>query len=400
MYSRLKEYRISSKEHRLRIARVREELEKRNLDALYITNPTSILYTTGFSHIATERPAAVVIHRQGVCYLGPVIEIDHIPMKTNLISEFKTYLDYPGERHPIDRFVRFLKELGLRGKRIGTENLSGASGGWGYAGPSLAKKMKGTAFIEARDIIAEMRIVKSEEELRLLKESGKWTVRAHQLLKKHIAPGKHDIEVAAKTTTEASREMIRELGSNYTPFRSDMPIQAGFRGQVGPMSAIPHAISTSRPMRRGNVLGSGAGADVGGYSAELERTWIIGSPTPKQKRLFENMLVAQQAALDAFRPGARCGDVDKAARRIIKKSGCENFMRHHTGHSIGLDPHEPPWIDIGDRRIMREGMVFSCEPGIYVRGYAGFRHSDTVIVTQDGSEIITPFPRDLESLII
>ncbi len=166
------------------------------------------------------------------------------------------------------------------------------------------------------------------------------------------------------------------------------------------MSAIPHSISIKRKIREGDVVVTGAGADIGGYSSELERTMIIGQPTEKQRRYFEVMLKAQDAGLKAFKPGAKCSDVDKASRKVIEKAGYEALIRHHTGHGLGLEGHEPPWLDIGDDTIMKPGMVFSCEPGIYKPGYAGFRHSDTVVITEDGSEILTYYPRDLESLTI
>ena len=85
---------------------------------------------------------------------------------------------------------------------------------------------------------------------------------------------------------------------------------------------------------------------------------------------------------------------------MFLKAGCEKYVLHHTGHGLGLEGHEPPWLDIGDQTVLKPGMVFSCEPGIYIPGFAGFRHSDTVLITEDGAEIITYYPRDIESLTI
>ncbi len=121
--------RITEKEHRERIAKVRKVLENRKLDALYVTSATSFIYLTGFSYIVTERPAALVVPRDGpVTFMGPVIERDHIKLKTRLIEEAKTYLDYPGERHPMYHFAAFLKEMKLGGARIGIDNPAGAAG--------------------------------------------------------------------------------------------------------------------------------------------------------------------------------------------------------------------------------------------------------------------------------
>jgi Xaa-Pro aminopeptidase len=196
-------------------------------------------------------------------------------------------------------------------------------------------------------------------------------------------------------------KMLRRLGKNYRQLKWGLsPVIAGFRGQVGAGSAIPHAIYTKNKIHRGDVLVTEAGVEIGGYTSELERTVLVGKPSSKAKRHFETMLAAQDAALDEFRPGIPCSQVDEAARIVVEKSGLSGCLRHHTGHGIGLDGHEPPWLDPGDRTVIREGMVFSCEPGLYVPGYAGFRHSDTVVVTNGGMDFLTRYPRDLESLTV
>jgi Xaa-Pro dipeptidase len=393
---------ISKQEYVKRIENVKGELAKRKLDALYLTNGTSFLYLTGYSYIQTERPAALIIPLEGeITFMGPHLEKDHIPLKTTLIKNIKTYPDYPGEKHPINHFATFLKELGLENKKIGIDNPAGAAGTWGYKGPKVTEKLPKAEFVEAKDIVPNMRIIKSKEEIELLRESAKWANLAHTLLQEYTEPGLWDVDITLRASYEASMIMKKTLGPEYEQCkRGRSPASAGFRGQVGPMSAIPHSISIKRKIREGDVVVTGAGADIGGYSSELERTMIIGEPTEKQRRYFEVMLMAQDAGLKAFKPGAKCSDVDKASRKVIEKAGYEALIRHHTGHGLGLEGHEPPWLDIGDDTIMKPGMVFSCEPGIYKPGYAGFRHSDTVVITEDGSEILTYYPRDLESLTI
>lgn len=392
---------ISQREYEKRIEKVRKILARKKLDALYLTSGTSFFYLTGYSYIATERPAALIIPMGGeITFMGPLLEIDHIPLKTKLIKNIKTYSDYPGEKHPIDHFATFLKELGLDRKRIGIDNPAGAAGIWGYRGPSIKKKLPKTKFVDAKDIVPEMRLIKSKAEIELMKESGKWANLAHALLQEYIEPGLWDVDVALTASYEASMIMKKALGPDYEPLREFRPTGAGFRGQVGSMSAIPHSISTKKMIVEGDVVVTGAGADVGGYSCELERTMIVGKPTAKQKKYFGVMVQAQKAALEAFGPGKKCSDVDKAATRVIQKAGYGELLRHHTGHGLGLDGHEPPWLDVGDDTVIKPGMVFSCEPGIYEPGFAGFRHSDTVVITGDGVEVITYYPRDLESLTI
>lgn len=393
---------IGEEEYKRRIERVREELERRNLDALLLTNPKHIFYLTGYTHIPTERPALLLVPREGeLAFLGPLLEEDHLRHQTRLIGEVRTYFDYPGERHPIELFAEWLREMGYAKAKLGADNPAGASGIYGYVGPPLSEKLPEATFTRAGDIIWKMRLIKSDAEITLIRESAKWGNLAHRLLQEYTAPGLWDVEISLMASLEATSMMKKTLGVEYIPTRAGRPpAYAGFRGQVGWKSAMPHSIGIGREIRVGDVLITGAGADVGGYSSELERTLIVGKPSEKQRRLFEVMLKAQEAALEAMAPGVRCCDVDRAARKIIVDAGYGDYMRHHTGHGIGLDGHEPPWLDIGNEEPLKPGMVVSCEPGIYIPGFAGFRHSDTVLITEDGAERITYYPRDLESLVI
>ena len=395
------EFSISEAEYRRRLEHVRKTLRKRKLDALYLTDGTSMFYLTGYSFIATERPAALIIPVDGqITFLGPLLEKDHIPLKTRIIDEVKTYMDYPGTKHPIEHFAKALTAMGLAKKRIGIDNKAGAAGTWGYRGPPITKKLREVKFVEMNDLVPSMRRIKSDEEIALMQESAKWANLGHALLQEYTAEGVWDVEIALAASLEASGLMKKTLGPDYEPLRRSSPISVGFRGQIGAMSAIPHALATKRMIKRGDVIVTGAGADVGGYSCELERTMIVGEPTSKQTRYFNVMVQAQEAAFNTFKAGAKCSDIDKATIKVFKKAGLMPLVKHHTGHGLGLQGHEPPWLDIGNDDPLRAGMVVSCEPGIYETGFAGFRHSDTVLITDDGAEIITYYPRTLDALTI
>jgi len=392
---------ISEAEYKRRVEQARKYSIRRKLDALYLTNGTSVFYLTGYSFIATERPAALIVPVDGkITFVGPLLEKDHIPLKTRIIEDVKTYVDYPGEKHPIEHFAEFLKDMGLARKRLGIDNKAGAAGTWGYKGPPITKKLHEAKFADVKDLVPSMRLIKSEEEIALIKESVKWANLAHTLLQEYTAEGLWDVEVALAASYEASILMKKALGSDYEPMRRSSPVSVGFRGQIGEMSAIPHSIATKRKIRKGDVVVTGAGADVGGYSCELERTMIVGKPTPKQKRYFNVMVKAQEAAFKMFKPGVQCSDIDKATIKVFKKAGLMHLVKHHTGHGLGLEGHEPPWLDIGNEEPLCAEMVVSCEPGIYEIGFAGFRHSDTILITEDGAEIITYYPRNLDALTI
>src|SRR5260370_40412225 len=139
--------------------------------------------------------------------------------------------------------------------------------------------------------------------------------------------------------------MLKKLGQSYVQMKIALsPMVVGFRGQVGANSAIPHAVYTKNKIRRGDVLVTEAGVEVGGYTSELERTLIVGKPSARAKRGFETMLNAQNAALKEFRLGVTCNKIDEAAERSVEDSALKLGLRHHAGHGIGLDGHEPPWL--------------------------------------------------------
>ncbi|MGD2141946.1 MAG: Xaa-Pro peptidase family protein [Candidatus Bathyarchaeota archaeon] len=393
---------ISWREYEQRIARVRETMEERMLDALLLTSGKSMFYLTHFTHLTTERPAILLIPPDGdLIFMGPLLEADHLRHQTKLIGDVRTYLDYPGEKHPIVLFSEWLSELGYRKAKIGADNPTGATGAMGYTGPPLSEEMPDAEFEKAADIIWNMRLRKSEEEISLIKESAKWGNLAHRLLQEYTAPGLWDVEVSLMASLDATSMMKKTLGPEYEPISGrGATASAGFRGQVGWKSAIPHSLGIGKYIEEGDVLVTGAGSDVGGYHSELERTMIVGEPTPKMERYFGAMVKAQEAALQALGPGIPCSTVDKASAKVFQDAGYSELMRHHTGHGIGLEGHEPPWLDRGNDADLEPGMVISIEPGIYELGYAGFRHSDTAIITEDGYELVTYYPRDIESLTI
>ncbi|MDH5279993.1 MAG: M24 family metallopeptidase, partial [Thermoleophilia bacterium] len=208
-------------------------------------------------------------------------------------------------------------------------------------------------------------------------------------------------EVSQRASDEATFAMLDAIGEIYSAQSFFVHgAHAGYRGQIGRNSAIPHALAGNIVFQEGDVLVTGASAPVWGYLSELERTMVIGEPTPEQERMFEHMVAVQDIAFDAIRPGRPGSDVDKAVRAYFGEHDLMESWRHHTGHAIGLRYHEGPFLDSGDHTEVRPGMVFTVEPGLYAPDLGGFRHSDTVLVTDDGIEILTYYPRDLESLII
>src|SRR3989442_3816381 len=393
---------ISLAEHKSRIEKIRVQLKKSRCAALYLTNPTRILYTTGFSHISTERPLALVIPQEGAIFMmGPQLEEDHARQDCALIEEFFSYPDYPGITHPMRHFVNVLTRKALAGSKIATDSVDGSAGGWGYRGPPLRDLLQQAKLVDGKELVDCLIWVKSRQEIHLLRESARWAERAHDILMENIAPGKHDALIGMKASYDAFTGMMKKLGARYRQLKWGLsPVVVGCRGQVGPGSAMPHAVFSKRRILRGEVLVTEAGVEVGGYTSELERTVIVGRAGQRERKYFEVMLKAQDAALGSFKAGTPCFQVDTAARKAVGNTGFAGTLRHHVGHGIGIDGHEPPWLDPGDRTIMKTGMVFSCEPALYIPGLAGFRHSDTIEITKNGMKFITEYPRSLEELTV
>jgi len=274
-------------------------------------------------------------------------------------------------------------------------------GRWGCRGPSLSDLLTAARVVFVHEEIERLQFVKSDEEIALIRESCRWGHLAHVLLQEMTRPGLTETEVESRASYEATMAMLRTLGPGYRALgygRDDA--YAGYRGQIGPYSAVPHAMTTNARFSRGDVLVTGVASNVGGYLSELERTMIIDRVSDRARHYFTSVEELQQLAIDAIRPGLPCREVDLVTRAFFDRHDLWEYWRHHTGHAIGMDYHEAPFLDHGDDRVIEPGMVFTVEPGIYVPGLGGFRHSDTVLATATGHEVLTYYPRGLANLTI
>lgn len=392
--------RISVEEMRQRRGRVLREVWDRGLETMVLFNSTSIFYLTGFPFIPTERPACLVLYGGGKSFIFvPHLEIEHGQEAAD-VDEVLTYPEYPGETHPMVLLAGLMADKSLTGKPLAAD-ARGYSSPWGYDGPTLEEVMPGTEVSVFPKLVERLRMIKSVQEIALIKESARWGNLAHALLQKYTKAGLPETAVEARAGFEATEAMNATLGPTFEPrgglFRSGAG--AGFRSQIGPHSALPHAITKNLTFRRGDVLGTGAGSVVWGYNSELERTMFVEEVSDDHRRFFHHMVNLQDIAFDAIKPGIPCSEVDRAVLEYYDREGLRQYWRHHVGHNLGLLGHEAPFLDIGDKTVIEPGMVFSVEPGIYVPGLGGYRHSDTVVVTGTGIDMITYYPRDLESLI-
>ncbi|MDI6893980.1 MAG: Xaa-Pro peptidase family protein [Bacillota bacterium] len=390
--------RINREEVVRRRERLLEEAARAGCRGVCLFGAVEVFYFSGFSFLPTERPVVLVVTPEPrSVLLVPRLEEEHAA-RDSCADEVRSYPEYPGRRHPMEFLRDILGDLQLSGGCL-LADADGYASSMGYRGPRLSEVAAGEVKVVA-EVGACMRMVKSPAEISLIRESVRWGNLAHAFLQQLVAPGRSEAEISWEASARATDAMLKALGPHGVSWGMGEPgAGAGFRGQVGEASALPHALTTGVILRRGDVLVTGAGANVGGYHSELERTMFVGEPEARARRMFELMLGAQQVAMEAIRPGARCADVDEAVGSFFADNDLEDRWRHHTGHALGILGHEAPFFDVGDDTVIAPGMVFSVEPGIYVPGLGGFRHSDTVLVTDRGIEVLTYYPRDLESLV-
>jgi Xaa-Pro aminopeptidase len=373
-------------------------LGEAGLSGIVLFDSDHVRYYTGFAFIPTERPIALAINTGGERSLFvPRLELEHARAEA-VVDRVYHYAEYPGDPTPMVQFRDVLAEMSVAW-RIGVDS-DGYPWILGYQGPSLSD-LTGADVVRVGAFVEAQMMVKSEAELELIRESAKWSNLAHRLLQRYTRVGATETEVSLRASQEATLALVDTLGPLYRAQSWFFDgASAGYRGQIGRHAAIPHALAMNATFMAGDVLVTGASAAMWGYLAELERTMILGPASKEQRRFFEHMVAAQEVAFEALKPGARCRDVDRAVRRYYEKHDLMPYWRHHTGHGIGLRYHEGPFLDSGDGTVLRPGMVLTVEPGLYVEGLGGFRHSDTVVITEDGMELITYYPRDLESLTI
>jgi len=380
--------RISENELALRRDRLREHAP----NGFVLFTPDAIRYFTDFWFLSNERPIAYVeLAGDEPFVFVPEFEVERTRAETSF-ARIESYPEYPGLEHPL---LVLAKLLGKR-DRLAADS-DGYPGILGYEGPSLSE-LTGATVSPLGDAIESLLRIKSPAEIELIRASGRWCAHAHRLLQEYTRVGATEAEASLRASSESTLAMLAD--GEYGQLGSADGVKAGYRGQIGARSAWAHAIGHNIEFAAGDLLVTETGAPVWGYNAELERGLVIGKPSDRVKWMFDHVVVAQQVAFEAFAPGVSCADVDAAVLRYFERHDLLPYWRQHTGHGIGLRNHEAPFLDIGDHTPVLPGMVFTIEPGLYDPEVGGLRHSDTIAVTEDGIEILTDYPRELESLTI
>jgi Xaa-Pro aminopeptidase len=246
------------------------------------------------------------------------------------------------------------------------------------------KASKRQTFLPRGGQVEKLRMVKSAEELEAIRQSVQTNSKALEASLGSLKSGMSETELAAEIDYQ-----MRRLGAEKTSF--DTIVASGAR------SALPHARPTRTVIQPG-VLLIDMGALENGYSSDMTRTFSVGAASKQVRNLYRAVLEAQMAAIDAVRPGVKAAAIDRVARNVLKAHGLEKEFMHSTGHGLGLEIHEPPKLGKREKLRLEAGMAITIEPGAYVENVGGVRIEDTVVVTANGCEVLTPTPKDLRVL--
>ncbi len=353
-------------ELRARRDRIAESLAHRKLDALIVAAAPNVRYLSGF----TGSNGMLLVWPGGaVLFTDPRYEIQ-AAQETDCRVKVARGALYPA----LMKFAgaKKLKKLGFETGRVSYE---------AYEQLRIGLALN-ASLVPVTGLVEIARMVKSEAEIALIERSVQTNSAAYEKAMRRARPGVSESDLAAEFEYQ-----MRRLGAQKPAFDTIVA--------TGPRTALPHAQPTANRLGNNQLLLVDVGASQDGYASDMTRMAFLGKPGPKVKRLYQAVLEAQLAALDAVKPGVRAEQVDRAARRVLRAAGLDTAFVHSTGHGLGLEIHEPPRIGRRDRTVLAAGMAITVEPGAYLEGFGGVRIEDTVVVTGSGCRILTPTSKEL-----
>jgi len=360
-----------------RLTRLFQAMRGLGLEAIALNPGPTLFYLTGLTFHLMERPViALFTLDHQPCLVLPDLERAKAEATQGL--DLLSYGEAEASR--LEVMQRACARVGLPGRRIGVEPLRFRV----YELRLLEQSSPGSRVVSAEGALGPLRLTKDEGEMAHIRQAIAIAEGALAATLPSIRAGMTERELASELTLQ----LLRAGSDPELPFP---PIVA-----AGPNSALPHAVPGDRPLARGDLLILDWGASYRGYISDLTRTFAVGEADAELGRVHEIVQQANAAGRWAVMPEGTCGGVDQAARAVIAASGYGDYFTHRTGHGIGLEAHEPPYIrgDNGERLL--PGMVFTVEPGIYLPGRGGVRIEDNMLVTSEGGESLTSFPRLLK----
>jgi len=373
---------IPLEERRQRLERARKLMAENALDAIVMMEGTSLRYFTGIRWWGGERMFAHVLPAKGAAfYVCPAFEqgraqeqIAGAPDGDR--ADIRVWQE---DESPYQLVAQGLRDRGIATGRLGMEETMRF-----VFVDGLAKAAPQATLASATPVTAGCRMIKSANEVALMRLAAEVTLAVYEAVYQALREGmtQHDVG-------DLIDKAYRQMG-----------FPGGASVMVGESSAFPHGSSTPQVIREGSAIMVDDGCTVEGYQSDITRTFVLGKASDKMKQVFDIVHRAQAAALAAARPGAECGTVDAAARKVITDAGYGpdyKYFTHRLGHGMGMDGHEWPYLVRGNATKLQANMTTSNEPGIYIRGEFGVRLEDDMHVTENGAELFTPQSPSLEA---
>lgn len=365
-------------DYKQRIGKLSSLLQAEGLEALAVETGPNLFYLTGLTFHLMERPTVGLFST----HAPPRLILPELerPKAEGASVAFELFTYGEQEGASLGAFQAGLTGMGAKGSRIGVEPLQMRFQELNL----LQASSPDTAFVSASRVLAGLRMVKDQSEIAAMQRAVEMAQQALSQTVPLIRIGMSERELAS----ELSLQLLRAGSEPETPFS---PIIAS-----GPNSALPHAVPSDRTLGARELLILDWGARSEGYISDLTRTFALGEVSAELGSIHQVVQEANAAGRAVIRPGARCGDVDRAARQVIVSAGYGEFFIHRTGHGIGLEAHEPPYIREAEPTVLEPGMTFTVEPGVYLAGRGGVRVEDNLVVTEDGGISLTSYPRELQ----
>lgn len=372
---------ITTQEYHQRMEKLQDRVRRSGLDAFLVTAQDSIWYLTGVTYVPLERPFFILVRPEGKSVLlAPALDQEHLASAPN-VGQVARYWDYPspeGEGWP-----EKLHELLSGVNHLGVE-------------PSLPQEIAShlSGFHpQVTGLVEALRLVKSANEVVLLRQAAHYADLGMQKILAAAYSGVSEIEIFSLARSVQTK-IIQE--TQYDALNTNL-LTAAWPRRLGTQ---PHGVPHLDDRLEAGPHIALSFMRVNGYGAECERTFFVEPPTAEMREMFAVVMEARRAAFDLVRPGASCAEIDRAANGFLREQGLGDHLLHRTGHGFGLSNHEGPWVAEGSRDVLEANMLISIEPGVYIPNLGGFRHSDTVLVTADGYEVLTHSPTSLEDLTL
>ncbi len=359
-----------------RLAKLNKQILAHGYDGIALMPGPNMVYLSGIHTHISERPIILFLPvDDDPAIIIPTLEA----MKARDAGLLeKRIFDWGDEDGYTGAFQRACAQLELSDYLLGVEALHMRL----LEVELIQRYAPGVTLAHVEPVMTSLRIAKDETELMAMQKAAQVAENAIDSLLKRIKAGMTEKEIAVVLLEE-----LVKAGSEGVPFG---PIVSS-----GPNAGSPHAVPTDRPLQDGEMLVIDWGAVVDGYPSDITRTFAVGEVEPEFVHIYNSVKAANAAAKEIARPGVTGSELDRAARETIEESGYGSYFIHRTGHGLGLEVHEPPYIVEGNDEPLEVGAVFTIEPGIYLPGRIGVRIEDDVVITEDGCRSLTTFPRDL-----